>query len=204
MKKLINPGLWVIVFIGTLAWSAIKPEDYFTWWLEVLPAMVGAVVLAFTYRQFTLTGLAYLLILFHCLILMVGGHYTYAKVPLFDYLSDAFELGRNNYDKIGHLAQGFVPAIVAREVIIRKDVVNSPGWTQFFVICFCLALSALYELIEWWVAVASGESAEAFLGTQGYVWDTQSDMALALVGAVTALVLLTRTHDRQLDRLNRD
>lgn len=153
-----------------------------------------------SYKKSPLTRLAYILILAHCIILMVGGHYTYAKVPLFDWIRDFFELERNNYDKIGHFAQGFIPAIVAREILIRKKVVNSARWLSFLVVCFCLAFSALYELIEWWVAISTGESAEAFLGTQGYVWDTQSDMALALFGAIVALLLLGRYHDKQLGR----
>jgi len=158
------------------------------------------VILVVSYKKFPLTRLAYILILAHCIILMVGGHYTYAKVPLFDWIRDFFELERNNYDKIGHFAQGFIPAIVAREILIRKKVVNSARWLSFLVVCFCLAFSALYELIEWWVAISTGESAEAFLGTQGYVWDTQSDMALALFGAIVALLLLGRYHDKQLGR----
>ena len=129
---------------------------------------------------------------------MVGGHYTYAEVPLFNRLRDIFDMARNNYDKLGHLAQGFVPAVIARELLIRKQVINGSGWRNFFIVCFCLAFSAFYELIEWWVALASGTGAEAFLGTQGYVWDTQSDMAMALIGSITALVLLSRMHDRQL------
>jgi putative membrane protein len=132
---------------------------------------------------------------------MVGGHYTYAEVPLFDWIRDAFELQRNNYDKVGHFAQGFIPAIVAREILIRNQAVNLPGWRNFFIVCFCLAFSAFYELIEWWVAVLSGEGAEAFLGTQGYAWDTQSDMLLALIGAVVALLMLGKLHDRQLQDL---
>lgn len=191
-------GIWVLIFGATLLWSAINPEDYFTWALEVAPALVAILVLALTRKHFPLTELAYTLILVHCLILMVGGHYTYAKVPLFDWLRDTFEMQRNNYDKIGHFAQGFIPAIVAREIAIRKNLINGRGWTHFFVVCFCLALSAFYELIEWWVASMSGESAEAFLGTQGYVWDTQSDMALALIGAIAALLLLAKLHDRQI------
>jgi putative membrane protein len=131
----------------------------------------------------------------------VGGHYTYAEVPLFNWLRDVFHLARNNYDKLGHLAQGFVPAIIARELLIRRQVINGPGWRNFFIVCFCLALSALYELIEWWVALCSGSGAEAFLGTQGYIWDTQSDMAMALIGSIAALVLLHRIHDGQLNRL---
>ena len=192
--------VWVIAYITILIWSAINPADYFTWFLEVAPALIGLAVLAFTYNQFRLTDLAYLLILIHCIILMVGGHYTYANVPLFNWIRDYFELERTNYDKIGHLAQGFIPAIIAREIFIRKSVINGTKWLSFLVVCFCLAFSALYELIEWWVAISTGESAEAFLGTQGYVWDTQSDMALALIGAVLSLGMLTKTHDRQLHK----
>ena len=192
---------WVSVFCIVFVWSAISPEDYFTWFLEVLPALIGFIVLAVTYKRFRLTRLTYTLILIHCIILMVGGHYTYAKVPLFDWFKDVFELSRNNYDKVGHLAQGFIPAIIAREIFIRKTVVNTKKWLAFLVICFCLAFSAFYELIEWWVAELTGESAEAFLGTQGYVWDTQSDMAWALLGAIIALLFLSKVHDHQLRRI---
>jgi putative membrane protein len=191
-------SLWIVVFAATLLWSGIAPKDQFTWFLEVVPALVGAVVLALTYRSFRLTPLLYWLILLHCIILMVGGHYTYAEVPLFDYIKTALGSERNNYDKVGHFVQGFVPALTAREIMIRKGVVNGRGWLSFLVVCFCLALSALYELIEWWVAVATGEGAEAFLGTQGYIWDTQSDMGLALFGAIMAIVLLGKVHDAQL------
>lgn len=193
--------LWLAVFLGVLIWSAIAPRDYPTWILEVSPALIGFAVLAATRRSFPLTGLAYGLILAHCVILMVGGHYTYAEVPLGDWLRDAFSLSRNNYDKLGHFAQGFVPAILAREILIRKDVVIAPRWRDFVVICVCLAISAFYELIEWWVALLSEEAAESFLGTQGYAWDTQSDMAWALSGAVLALALLGRRHDRALAAL---
>jgi putative membrane protein len=195
--------LWVITFLAVLAWSAIDPTDRFTWLLEVLPAVIGFLILALTYRRFRFTTLSYVLILIHCIILMIGGHYTYAEVPLFDWLRDAFDWQRNNYDKVGHFAQGFVPAILAREILIRKRVVNGERWRFFLVVCFALALSAFYELIEWWVAEASGESAEAFLALQGYSWDTQSDMAYALVGTIAALLLLARLHDRQLGRLAR-
>lgn len=191
---------WVGIFAAVLVWSAIKPHDYPTWFLEVLPALLGAAILWFTRRSFPLTRLAYVLILIHCVILMVGGHYTYAEVPLFDWIRDAFDQSRNNYDKLGHFAQGFVPAIVAREVVIVKQVFTSTAWRNFFIVCFCLGFSAFYELIEWWVALLSEEAAESFLGTQGYIWDTQSDMALALVGAILALLLLGSIHDRQLDR----
>ena len=191
--------LWLLVFAAVLVWSAINPADYFTWFLEVLPAIIGLLVLLATRRSFPLTGLAYVLILVHCIILMVGGHYTYAEVPLFDWIRDAFALTRNNYDKVGHFAQGFIPAIVAREILMRKQIVVVRSWLNFLVVCFCLAFSAFYELIEWFVAVASGSSAEAFLGTQGYAWDTQSDMAFAMTGAIVALLLLGKLHDRQLE-----
>ena len=189
---------WFMVFCGAFIWSAIEPKDYFTWFLEVLPAILGLVILGLTYRKFPLTRLVYTLILIHCIILMVGGHYTYAEVPFFDWLANVFGWERNNYDKVGHLAQGFIPAVIAREIIVRKSVIQGKTWINFFIVCFCLALSAFYELVEWWVAVLSGESAEAFLGTQGYVWDTQSDMALAMIGALLALALLGRYHDHQL------
>jgi len=192
---------WISTFFIVLAWSAISPEDYFTWILEAAPALIGFIVLALTYKKFKLTSLTYTLILIHCIILIVGAHYTYAKVPLFDWIRDFFELSRNNYDKVGHFAQGFIPAIIAREVFIRKTVINTRGWLNFLVVCFCLAFSALYELIEWWVAELTGESAEAFLGTQGYIWDTQSDMVLALLGAILALLLLSRMHDNQLQKI---
>jgi putative membrane protein len=193
--------LWGGIFLAVFAWSAVDPKDRFTWFLEVLPAILGALVLAATRRRFALTSLSYLLVLLHCIVLMVGGHYTYAEVPAFDWLSEVMGWERNNYDKLGHLAQGFVPAVLAREILIRLQVIDGRGWLFFLVLCFALALSAFYELIEWWVAVAAGASSEAFLGTQGYAWDTQSDMALALLGAITALLLLGRLHDRQLDRL---
>jgi putative membrane protein len=190
---------WLLIFAAVFVWSGIQPADFFTWVLEVSPAVIGLVVLLATRRTFPLTTLVYWLILLHCIVLMVGGHYTYAEVPLFDWIRDAFDLQRNNYDKLGHLVQGFVPALVARELLIRKAVVRGRGWLNFVVLCFCLALSAFYELIEWIVALAVGISAEAFLGTQGYSWDTQSDMAYALAGAVLALLLLSRYHDRQLE-----
>lgn len=193
---------WLSIYTLVLVWSAIRPADYYTWFLEVVPALVGVAVLLLTRRRFPLTGVAYALVLVHCIILMVGGHYTYAKVPLFDWLSSAFELGRNNYDKVGHFAQGFVPALLAREILLRKAVVNGRAWLNFFVLCFCLAFSAFYELVEWWVALLSAEAAESFLGTQGYVWDTQSDMGWVLLGAVLSLLLLGRYHDRQLRALS--
>lgn len=188
-----NKLTWVLIFLLVFIWSAIGPHDYLTWLLEVSPAIIAAALLYFTRERFPLTPLAYTLILIHAVILMIGGHYTYAEVPFGDLFSE-----RNNYDKIGHLAQGFVPALIAREILIRNAVVVSNRWRNFFIVTICLAFSAFYELIEWWVAELSGEAAEAFLGTQGYVWDTQSDMLLALIGAILCLITLSKVHDRQL------
>lgn len=193
-----NAIIWAVIFLAVLLWSAYQPFDTTIWVLESAPAIVGAAILLFTRSRFPLTTLTYVLILIHCIILMVGGHYTYAEVPIGDWVRDAFDQSRNNYDKLGHLAQGFIPAIVAREIVIRLNVFNFTGWRNFFIVCFCLAVSAFYELIEWWVAVLADESAEAFLSMQGYVWDTQADMWTALVGAVAALVLLGKLHDKQL------
>ena len=190
--------VWIIVFLGVLIWSGIGPKDFPTWCLEVFPAVLGGAGLWVTRERVPLTSLTSVLILVHCVVLMVGGHYTYAEVPLGEWLRDVTDGSRNNYDKLGHFAQGFVPAIVARELMIRLIVFNHAAWRNFFIVCFCLAVSAFYELIEWWVALLSEEAADAFLGTQGYVWDTQSDMGWALFGAILALVLLGQWHDRQL------
>jgi len=190
--------IWAIIFMATLVWSGINPKDQFTWFLEVSPAIFGAIFMAYTYQSFRLTSLLYVLILLHCIVLMIGGHYTYAEVPFFDGL---FGAERNNYDKVGHFFQGFVPAILARELLIRKNVVNGNAWRIFIVLSICLGFSAFYELLEWWVALASGEDAEAFLGTQGYVWDTQSDMWLCLLGAIIALVTLSWVHDNQIEKV---
>ena len=193
---------WILIYCAVLIWSVINPHDYVTWLLEVAPALIGAGILFATRNTFPLTPLTSILVLLHCIILMVGGHYTYAEVPLFDWLAEVFGWQRNNYDKLGHFAQGFVPAIVAREILIRKNIVATPAWRNFFIVCFCLGFSAFYELIEWWVALLSGEGAEAFLGTQGYIWDTQSGMAWALSGAIIALIVLGRLQDRQLKERN--
>lgn len=170
--------------------------------LEVLPAIIGLLIIALTARRFPLTPLLYSMILLHAIVLMVGGHYTYAQVPVFDTLGDWAGWQRNNYDKLGHFLQGFVPALIAREILIRKHVVNGVGWRNLFVVSVCLAFSAFYELIEWWVALMSDQAADAFLGTQGYIWDTQSDMGWALLGALLALLCCARLHDRQLARLD--
>lgn len=189
---------WTTAFFGVLLWSAIAPKDYPTWALEVAPAIIGFIILALTRKPFPLTPLVYVLILLHCWVLMVGGHYTYAEVPLFDSIKEIFNQSRNNYDKLGHFTQGFVPALICREIIIRLNIVSGKNFTRFFTLCFVLALSAFYELVEWWVALYSGDAADAFLGTQGYVWDTQSDMAWALIGGISALILLSGYHDKQI------
>ena len=194
--------IWLIVFFVTLIWSGVNPKDYLIWFLEVVPALIGLVLIAVTWRKFKLTSLLYFLILLHSIVLMVGGHYTYAEVPLFDAIRPIFGFERNNYDKVGHFMQGFMPALLAREIIIRKKIIDSRGWMNFFIIALCLGISALYELIEWIVAVISGESADAFLATQGFVWDTQTDMAFALLGAIVALLLLSRVHDKQLSGIH--
>jgi len=169
--------------------------------LEAAPALLALVVLAVICKRIPLIPLIYTLILIHCLILFLGAHYTYAQVDAFKFVRDFFGWQRNNYDKLGHFTQGFVPAIIAREILIRNSVVNGRGWLNLFVISICLAFSALYELFEWGVAVATGDTAESFLGTQGYMWDTQSDMAMALMGAFLALVILSKLHDKQLQAL---
>ncbi|MGH7366098.1 MAG: DUF2238 domain-containing protein [Candidatus Rokuibacteriota bacterium] len=184
-----------------LVLSGIGPRDRTTWLLEVGPILIAVPILIATARRFPLTPLAYRLIFVHALILMLGGHYTYAEVPLGFWIRDLFGLARNHYDRAGHLAQGFVPAIVVREVLIRRSPLTSGKWLTFLVLCVGLAISALYELVEWWAALLGGEGAEAFLGTQGDQWDTQWDMFLALVGAAAALALLARLHDRQIATL---
>lgn len=193
--------VWITVYISVLVWSAINPKDYLVWFLEVLPALLAVLALAFTYKVFPLTPILSYFILIHCVVLMVGGHYTYSEVPLFDYIKDLTGSTRNNYDKVGHFFQGFVPALLLREIIIRKKIISQQGWQVFFTICVSLAISAFYELIEWWVSVAIGSEADSFLGTQGYVWDTQSDMAFALLGAIVALTIFSRSHNKQLQKL---
>jgi putative membrane protein len=193
--------LWLGIFFAILIWSGIEPKDRLTWILEAGPAIIGLIIMAKTRITFTLTPLLYFWILLHCIVLMVGAKYTYAEVPLFDWISEAFDWERNNYDKVGHFMQGFVPALLSREILIRKEVVNSAGWRNFVILSICLAFSALYELIEWWAALLIGEDADAFLGTQGYIWDTQSDMALALLGAITCVYLIQKVHDKQIKSL---
>lgn len=192
------------VLAAIFVWSAINPHDRLTWVLEVAPVVIAVGILAFTYYRFAFTHLAYTMIWLHAIVLLVGGHYTYAEVPLFNYLRDVLDLARNHYDRVGHFAQGFFPAIVAREILVRLSPLWPGRWLFVIVVCICLSISALYELIEWWVAVLTGTAAAAFLGTQGDVWDTQWDMFLALCGAITAQLLLGPLHDRALDRLESD
>jgi putative membrane protein len=186
-----------IVFV----WSGIAPHDRFTWVLEVFPVILAVPALIYVHPGFRFTPLVYTLIALHAIILMVGARYTYAEVPFGFWMKDAFGFARNHYDRIGHFVQGFVPAMVAREILIRSSPLRGSRWLPFLVVCFCLGFSAFYELIEFWTAVSTGEAAEAFLGTQGDPWDTQWDMMLALIGAIAALVLLSRWHDRQLRRV---
>lgn len=190
------------ICLAALVLSGIRPHHRLTWLLEVAPVLVGVPLLIATHRRFPLTPLAYRLLLLHALILILGGHYTYARVPLGFWVQDALDLARNHYDRLGHFAQGFVPAILAREILLRCSPLVPGRWLAFLVVCVCLALSALYELIEWWAALAGGQAAESFLGTQGDVWDTQWDMFLAALGAISALLLLGGAHDRALARLD--
>jgi putative membrane protein len=187
--------------ILVMLWSAWEPRDRFTWWLEVSPGLVALVILLATYARFRFTTLCYTLIALHICVLCVGGHYTYARVPLFDWLRPIFAWQRNNYDRLGHFMQGFVPAIVSREVLIRCGVLARENWLPFVVLSICLAISAFYELIEWWTALLSGTAANDFLGSQGDVWDTQSDMFVALMGAVSAVVFLSAIHNRAIQKL---
>lgn len=193
-------ALLIAMFL-VLIWSVFYPHNIFVWSLEVAPIFIALPILVFTYPKFPLSNLLYLLILIHAVILMVGGHYTYAEVPMFNWLRDEFDLSRNYYDRVGHFAQGFVPAMVAREVLIRNQVVSSRRWLFFIVGCICLSISACYEFVEWWVAVASGTDADSFLATQGDIWDTQWDMFIALIGAITAQLSLSKIHDISMHKL---
>lgn len=199
-KKHRFPLLLLILFLIYLIWSAINPKDYLIWILEVFPAVIGAIILIATYKKFRFTNLSYTLIFLFALILLTGGHYTYSEVPLFDWIKDAFELKRNHFDRMGHVMQGVVPAMIARELLIRLSVLKKGGWLFFICISISLAISAFYELIEWWVSVFSGEITAAFLAMQGDIWDTQWDMFLALLGASIALLALGRWQDRGLKK----
>ncbi|RZL16346.1 MAG: DUF2238 domain-containing protein [Pedobacter sp.] len=192
----------LILFIVASIASFIGCNEVFTWFLECIPAFLGVIILIFTYKNFHFSNFTYWMIFVHCLILIIGGHYTYAEVPLFDWIKETFHQSRNNYDKVGHFAQGFVPALIIREVLVRKNVVNGKKWLGVIIVSFALAISAFYELIEWFVSVNSGESGDAFLGTQGDIWDTQSDMLTAFIGAIIAVVLFSKLQQRSIIRLN--
>jgi putative membrane protein len=202
MNNASRSHLALLLTVGAVIfWSGWRPYDRFTWWLEVSPGLAGIVILLATYWRFRLTTFCYILIALHICVLCVGGHYTYARVPVFDWLRPIFAWQRNHYDRLGHLMQGFVPAIIAREVLVRLDVIKRKKWLPFLVVSVCLAISAFYELAEWWTALISGSAANDFLGSQGDVWDTQSDMCLALIGAVCALLFLSYFHDRALQKI---
>ncbi|MGD9789921.1 MAG: DUF2238 domain-containing protein [Phycisphaerales bacterium] len=203
---LLNLSLLTLV-LAALLWSAINPHDYPTWALEITPAVVGIAVILATHRRFPLTTLATILVAIHCLILIVGGHYTYARVPLGEWARHSFDLSRNHYDRLGHFAQGFVPAILAREILLRKSPFardksrGARAWLFVVILALCMAISAIYELVEWAVAEIDSAGSQAFLGTQGDVWDTQKDMAFCGLGALAALLILPRLHDRLLARI---
>jgi putative membrane protein len=190
--------LLLLLFFAGLIWSGIAPHDYFTWIMEIFPGIIGFLILVFTFKKFRFTYLTYCLILVHCYILFIGGHYTYAEVPLFDWIKEVFNQTRNNYDKVGHFAQGFVPAMIVRELFIRQQIVKNSGWISFLTLCVCMSISVLYEFLEWFVAIITGESADSFLGTQGYIWDTQSDMLYATIGAVCMIVLISKIQDKMI------
>ena len=196
-----EPVLLLLATLLALIISGVAPHDRFTWILEVMPVLLGLPIIIVTYRSFPLTPLVYRLLAVHALILMIGGHYTYAEVPIGFWVRDWLGLTRNNYDRLGHFAQGFVPAILTREVLLRRSPLVRGKWLVFLVTCVCLAASACYEFIEWWTALATGAASQAFLATQGDPWDTQWDMFTALIGALAAQLLLARVHDRQLARL---
>lgn len=186
------------ILLPIFVWSALGPLERFTWWLEIFPILIALPILFFSYKNLQFTRLAYLLMLVHASTLLIGGHYTYAEVPLFNWLRDTFEWSRNYCDRVGHLAQGFVPAIITREILLKKSPLVSGRWLFFIVCCICISISVMYEFIEWWTAVIEGGAADAFLGTQGDVWDTQWDMFCAFIGSILAQLLLAKMHDKQM------
>lgn len=187
--------------MGTFLWSIINPKEGFTCFLEIIPALIGLIILTVTFPKFRFSNFTYFLILTHCIILFIGGHYTYAEVPLFDFIKETFHQSRNNYDKLGHFAQGFVPAMIIRELFIRKMVIANTSFFNFIIVSICLAISAAYEWIEWFVSISTGDKGDSFLGTQGYIWDTQSDMLFATIGAIISLILLSKTQDAALQKM---
>lgn len=196
--------LMLIAFFAVLTWSGIRPYDRFTWFLEISPAVGALILLALTYRRFEFTTMTYFLIMIHSMILMVGGKYTYAEVPLFNWIRDTLHTARNSYDGVGHFAQGFIPVIVSREILLRTSPLKRGKWLSFISISVVLALSAFYELVEWWVSLGTGSAGDSFLGTQGDVWDTQKDMALCLLGSIVSLIVLSKAHDKALSRLAKE
>ncbi|PZR71832.1 MAG: DUF2238 domain-containing protein [Chthoniobacterales bacterium] len=203
MKNARTSHLLLLLMVAiVLAWSGWQPHDRFTWWLEVAPGLAAIVLLVATYHRFRLTTLLYTLITLHICVLCVGGHYTYARVPFFDWLRPIFGWQRNHYDRLGHFLQGFVPALIARELFVRLNILQRKKWMPFLIACVCLAISAFYELIEWWMAILTGSAANDFIGSQGDVWDTQGDMLMALIGAICALLFFSHLHDRALRRLS--
>jgi len=197
--KILN--IYIVFFFVGLIVSGFQPKEYFTWFLEVVPALIGFLILFLTYKKFQFTNFTYFFILLYCYVLFLGGHYTYAEVPLFDWIKEIFHQNRNNYDKVGHFFQGFVPAMIVRELFLRKKVIANPSFFNFIIVSICLAISAAYEWIEWWVSICTGEGGDAFLGTQGYVWDTQSDMLLATIGAISMLVFFSKSQDKVISAL---
>ncbi|TSD67352.1 DUF2238 domain-containing protein [Inquilinus sp. KBS0705] len=193
--------LLIFLFFAGLGASAVNPHDYFTWVLEVFPAIIGFFVLIVTFKRFKFSYLNYCFILVHCYVLFIGGHYTYAQVPLFNWIKDTFHQTRNNYDKVGHFTQGFVPAMITRELFIRLQVVKPGKWLAFLTVCVCVTISVLYEFLEWFVAIVSGESGDSFLGTQGYIWDTQSDMLYAMIGATCMVIFMARLQNKAIKQL---
>jgi putative membrane protein len=191
----------LLFFVGFIG-SGIHPHDYFTWILEVFPSILGFLILISTYKKFQFTFLTYTMILVHCYVLFVGGHYTYAEVPLFDWLKEFLNQTRNNYDKLGHFFQGFVPAMIVWEIFSKMHIVKKSGWMAFLTVCVCLSISVLYEFLEWFVAISSGQSADSFLGTQGDVWDTQSDMLFAMIGAICMLIIMKKLLNKQIENQN--
>lgn len=198
MKK---QTILILFYILGLFISGISPHDYFTWFLEVFPAILGFIILILTYKKFSFTHFTYIFILTHCYILFIGGHYTYAEVPLFNWIKETFHQTRNNYDKVGHFLQGFVPAIIVRELFIRKSVINGKKWLSFLTVTVCITISVWYEFLEWFVSIMTGEDADSFLGTQGYVWDTQSDMLYAMIGAISMIIFVSKYQDKAIENL---
>lgn len=200
-----NTKYWLalLIFAIVAIWSGIDSYEPTLWLLEAGLCLVGVLVLVATFKRFKFTDITYFFILVECIVLLVGAHYSYARVPLFDWISEIFDWQRNNYDKVGHFCQGFVPAFISREILVRLKVINGRGWLNFVVVCISLAISAFYELIEWWGALLVERSAEDFLGMQGYVWDTQSDMLCAMIGAICMLIFFSKVQDKQIDSLSR-